>query len=121
MSPGEWDPDIKNDDDDDATWFDAVYDDNADALDDETFYETRDEWFNVDNHSATTSQDSVTTVQIHALNSAKLCLNGLSKMKLPIDYESFCPFLGWKPVEVIRHTLASTTQYAKYVMCLPIH
>jgi hypothetical protein len=119
-SPGEWNPDDENDDDDDIAWFDAKYDADDDALDDDTFYESRDEWFIPDDHLANPHYDLLTSTQIYALKCAKVCMNGLEKAKLPIDYESFRCFFGWKPIEVVRHTLACTTQFAKNVMRLPM-
>eukprot|EP00957_Ditylum_brightwellii_P132979 10139340-Ditylum_brightwellii.AAC.1 len=55
-----------------------------------------------------------------ALNFVKLCVNGLSFKKKPWDYDALCPTFGWKPVEVIKHTMAATIQYAKNVMHLPM-
>eukprot|EP00957_Ditylum_brightwellii_P089390 6806461-Ditylum_brightwellii.AAC.1 len=55
-----------------------------------------------------------------ALNFAKLCVNGLSYKKKPWDCDALRPYFGWKPVNVIKHTMAATIQYAKNVMCLPL-
>jgi hypothetical protein len=56
--------------------------------------------------------------QRRALDCAKVCFNGLSKSKKPFDYDAIRPLLGWKPIEVVKHTLAATTQYAMNVMRL---
>eukprot|EP00957_Ditylum_brightwellii_P193872 14764318-Ditylum_brightwellii.AAC.1 len=56
----------------------------------------------------------------HALNIAKLCVNGLSYKKEPWDYDVLRPYFGWSSVEVIKHTMADTTQYTKNVMHLPM-
>eukprot|EP00957_Ditylum_brightwellii_P189577 14430404-Ditylum_brightwellii.AAC.1 len=49
------------------------------------------------------------TPEMHALNFAKLCVNGLSHKKKPWDYDALHPYFEWKPVDVIKHTMASTT------------
>eukprot|EP00957_Ditylum_brightwellii_P008330 630644-Ditylum_brightwellii.AAC.1 len=53
-----------------------------------------------------------------ALNFAKLYLNGFSYKKKPWDYDALHPYFGWNTAEVIKHTMAATTRYAKNVMHL---
>ena len=55
-----------------------------------------------------------------ALKMTAICINGLSGQKKPIDLQSMRPYFAWKPLQVIQKTLASTTQYAKNVMRLPM-
>eukprot|EP00957_Ditylum_brightwellii_P024037 1812700-Ditylum_brightwellii.AAC.1 len=38
----------------------------------------------------------------------------------PWDHDALPPYFGLKPVKVIKHTMAVTTQYAKIVMYLPM-
>jgi len=118
-SPGEWNPEDQNDDASDIAWFDAT--DDPDALDDQEFYDSRDGWLlSEDQYDPQDRELTLNGLQRRALACARVCINGLSKTTKPFDYDALRPLLGWKPIEVVKHTLAATTQYAKNVMRLPM-
>jgi len=37
-----------------------------------------------------------------------------------VDYEKYLPFLGWKPLEVIKRTFEATTQLAAATFSYPM-
>eukprot|EP00957_Ditylum_brightwellii_P000104 7647-Ditylum_brightwellii.AAC.1 len=49
------------------------------------------------------------TPEMHALNCAKLCVNGLSYEKKPWDYDALRPSFGWKPIELAHEKLGWLT------------
>ena len=106
-SPTPWNPDLEEDDGDDVLWFDAS----------DTEEESYDEF--LDAHDGyVLAQDDVNSYR--SLNQAKVSIFGISSAKKPFDYESIRKFFGWRPVEVVKHTIQATTQYAKNVIRLPL-
>ena len=117
-SPGQWNPDEENDGNDDEIWFESMEDEEE--LSKEEFLDSRDGWF-LDEIDLEDPEPERTVTSIkRSLVLAKVYVSGLSYKKKPWDYNALRPYFGWKPVEVIKHTMAAATQYAKNVMRLPM-
>ena len=104
-SPGIWNPDGQHDDDNDEKWFDASDGEELDYLE---FLDSNDGWSIPD--------DELSATMKHNLNAAKINVNGLSHHNKPWDFDALCPFFAYKPVEVVKHTMAAMTQFAKSVL-----
>ncbi len=101
-SPGVWNPEQECDQDDDV-WYDTLED--PDELDDDDFYDSRDGWISPERLLAEPDAYRIASV---------------ARVNKPWDYEALRPFFGWKPVDVVKKTMAVTTQYASNVMRLPL-
>jgi hypothetical protein len=115
-SEGVWNPDELNDDEEDDAWYDAIDDD---ALTDADYYDSLDNWFDAEENLADFEERWISSASRRSLNVIKACVNGLSKVKQPVDFDALRPFFGWKSAQVVAKTLAATTQYARNVVHLP--
>ena len=128
-SPGIWDPDEKNDDQDSIEWFD-ITDLAPDALGEEEYWDSRSGWIQ---HEDKLAEQSLylhdETPLLWAVNCVEIRLNEKFEDKRninnsvrtrPLDYEALRPRFVWKPIGINRKTIAATTQFAQTVTRLPM-
>ena len=129
LSPGVWDPDEENDDQDDIEWFDTT-DIDPDALDEEEYWDSRlSGWIQ---HEDKLTEPSLylhdKTPMLRAVNHVEICLNekfeeerninNSSVRKTPLDYEALQPRFAWKPIEII---LKKEDYRGNYAVCPNSH
>ena len=129
LSPGVWDPDEENDDQDDIEWFDTT-DIDPDALDEEEYWDSRQSgWIQ---HEDKLTEPSLylhdKTPMLRAVNHVEICLNekfeeerninNSSVRKKPLDYEALQPRFAWKPIEII---LKKEDYRGNYAVCPNSH
>ena len=103
-SPGDWNPDNKNDNDDDDLWFDAVSD--YKEITDEGFLDSRDGYNLFTKEIKNASEESI----ISASNIGKQA----------VDFEGMCRFLAWKPIKTVKRAILATTKYSEKILRLPL-
>ena len=97
-SPGIWDPDEENDDQDDIEWFEDTTDLDPDALGEEEYWDSWSGWIQHEDKLAEPSlylHDKMPLLR--AVNRVEICLNekyeeerniNNSVLKRPLDYEA---------------------------------
>jgi hypothetical protein len=106
-----WNPDEEADDDDDV-WFDAS---DSEDLEDEEFYDSRDQYFNPGEPLYVDTIERTIT-NIHRDSKPKP--NRVVKKRYDVD--KLRPYLAWKSPEIVKATIAATTQFAKNVFRIPM-
>ena len=93
---------------------------DEEELNKDNFLDSKDGWLLEETDLEDPELERTLTSIKRSLIIVKVYVNGLSYKKTPWDYDALRPYFGWKPIEIIKHTMATTTQYAKHVMRLPM-
>ena len=101
-SPGDWNPDNENNNDDNDLQFDAVSDDEE--MIDTEFLDYCDGW---------------NLFPKDLKNASNECIISASNMgKKALYFECMRRFLGWNPIETLKRNFLATTRYADSILYL---